>query len=219
VPGTRAEPTRGWEGLAEMLEHHGVHVVPSRLVETEDELRAAVVELGLPVAVKLPSDEFDHKTEHGGVRLDLETVDEAATAFRELAALPGRTSQRAHVQRLLREAVEVIASVREDPDLGPVLAVGPGGIFVELVGELAYRVLPVADEELEELLFETRLGRLLAGFRGGPPADADALAASLRGLADAFEANPWLREIELNPLLVLPRGQGAFAVDVWADHS
>src|SRR5205085_9711181 len=122
---------------------------------SEGELRAAVAELGFPVAVKLPADEVEHKTERGGVRLGLTTPEDAVSAFRELAALPGRRSTRVHVQRMVGDALEVVASVREDPDLGGVLAVGPGGVLVELIGELAYRVLPVTAADVRALLDET----------------------------------------------------------------
>jgi acetate---CoA ligase (ADP-forming) len=204
----------GWEAIAPLLERHDVPVAPSRLVEREADVAAAVAELGLPVAAKLPTDEFAHKTEHGGIRLNLADEDAALAAFRELADMPGRSSRRVHLQRQVRDGVEVLASVRRDPDLGGVLAVGPGGVLVELVGELAYRMLPVSEAGVETLLDETRLGGLLGGFRGAPAADRGALVRALIGLCDLFQASPWLEEIELNPLIVLPRGEGVFAVDL-----
>jgi acyl-CoA synthetase (NDP forming) len=207
----------GWDSLLETLAQHGVPLVPSRTVSSDDDVRAAVAELGAPVALKLPADEVEHKTEHGGVRLGLRTPEDAVSAFRALVDLPGRTSTRAHVQRMVGDAVEVVVSVREDPDLGGLLAVGPGGVLVELIGELAYRVLPVNEADVRAMLDETRLGRLLAGFRSAPAADAHALAEAILGLVRLFDASPWLREIELNPLMVLPQGEGALAVDVWAD--
>ena len=210
-------PAEGWDELTRSLERHGVRVVSSRTVASEEDVRAAFQELGAPVVIKLPPDEFDHKSEHGGVRLGVASVDEASAAFQELAALPGRTTSRAQVQRMLGEAVEVVVSIREDLDLGGVLAVGPGGVYVELIGELAYRVLPVSPGDIRALLDETRLGRLLGGFRGRPRADVGALVAAIGGLVQLFEAAPWLREIELNPLMVLPHADGVFAVDIWAD--
>jgi acetate---CoA ligase (ADP-forming) len=217
APAPDPPPDLSWESLGELLERFGVAVAPSRIVAREDEIEAAVGELGLPLVAKVPIEESSHKTEAGGVRLGLRSLDEVSSAFRELAALPDRRSTRVHLQAAVGDAVEVVAAVRRDPDIGPVLAVGPGGVLVELVGELAHRVLPVPEAELEEALAETPLKALLAGFRGRPPADVAAVVATLTALQRLLLACPWLQELEINPLMVLPAGRGAVAVDIWAE--
>jgi acyl-CoA synthetase (NDP forming) len=212
-----AEPHPGdsdWESLAALMERHGIRTAASRIVSDEDEARAAIGELGLPLAAKLPTDEYAHKTELGGVRLGLRDEAEVLEAFRELAGMPDRTSTRVHLQAHVPDGIEVLLSARHDPDLGPMIAAGPGGVYVELLGDLAYRLLPASRADLEELVDETRLGQLLAGFRGRPAADRQALVDAMLGLSELLRASPWLDEIELNPLIVLPAGSGLYAVDL-----
>jgi acyl-CoA synthetase (NDP forming) len=213
-PGHPTDPPAdlSWDSLAAILGGFGIASAPSRIVTSE--VVAAVAELGLPLAAKLPVDEAAHKTELGGVHLGLESVDEVREAVAALAELPGRRSQRVHLQVMLVGGVEVLAAVRRDPDIGPVLSVGPGGVLVELVAGLAHRLLPASERSLAEAVAETRLEPLLDGFRTAAPADKPALVAALAALAQLLLATPWIRELEINPLIVLPRGRGAYAVDV-----
>ena len=203
-----------WEPFARLLERYGIATAAGLTVANEAEARAAIASLGLPLVAKLPGDEFAHKTEAGGVRLGLADEAGVLAAYRELAGLDGRATPRVQLQRQLPAGVEVLASVRRDADFGPVLTVGPGGVYVEFVAETAHRLLPAAPPELDAMLDETRLGALLAGYRGAPKGDRDALLRALSGLCDLFAACPWLAEIELNPLIALQTG--VVAVDVGA---
>jgi acetyltransferase len=107
--------------------------------------------------------------------------------------------------------------VRDDPLYGPVMVVGAGGILVELVKDISFRLLPVAPRDARAMIGELAAAKLLAGFRGSAPADTDALARAVCGLSRFYlDHRPWLADLEINPLIVLPRGKGVRAVDIRA---
>jgi acyl-CoA synthetase (NDP forming) len=180
--------------------------VPERVAAGPDEAAEAAHELGFPAVVKTAT-AGAHKTETGGVALDL--ADEAAV--REAAA---RIGGAVLVQPLVRGGAELLAGVVQDPTFGPLVAFGPGGVFAELIGEASFRLAPLTDVDALELVRGGKAGRLVAGFRGKPAADAEALADLLLRLSRLAENHPELVELDLNPVLGLP--DGAVAVDARA---
>src|SRR5690606_35784008 len=112
---------------------------------------------------------------------------------------------------------EVLVGAREDALYGPLLVLGTGGVMVELIGDVALRLLPVSGDDVRAMIEGLKLGTLLAGFRGAPPGDTDALVDACLALGQFYlDHRPWLADIEINPLMVRPRGQGVCAVDVRA---
>jgi len=186
-----------------LLEAYGIPVVGERLAESADEAAAAAHELGFPVVVKTAAAGV-HKTDIGGVALDLRTEHQVRAAVDRIGAP-------VVVQSYLVHRTELLAGVVQDPLFGPLVAFGPGGAFTELIGGAEFRLAPLTDLDAQELVTVGKTGRLVAGFRGTPPADTDALVELLARLGRLAEDFPELAELDLNPVLAGP--DGCVAVD------
>ena len=199
-----------------LLAHYEIPLAPARLVPDVAAAVAATGELGLPVAVKAISPAASHKSEAGLVRLNLSTEAAVRTAGESLfLAASGSPVEGLLVQAMLPPGVEMIAGVSADPHFGPVLAVGSGGILVELLDDAVLRLPPLTDRQARQMIAETRAWPLLQGFRSRPPADVAALASLLVKLSYlALDQSAWLESLDLNPVIVLPAGQGAWVVDL-----
>lgn len=201
------------------LAHHGLS--PVRSARVTDAVAAGLVasQWRRPVALKVVSPQVLHKTEVGGVALGLTDPREVERAARDMAERLARTMPDAvltgfDVQEMV-SGVEVILGARTDPLYGPLLVVGSGGVFVELMADLAVALLPLDRAEARRMLRGLRLSKLLAGWRGAPAADTEALVEAMCGLSDLYLAHRRdLADIEINPLIVLPAGEGVRAVDV-----
>ncbi len=208
----------GGEALAASLARHGVTAPNSGLARTPAEAAALASGIGYPVALKIVSPQFSHKTEIGGVKLNLRSAAEVEGEATALAAgmrahAPGAGIDGFLVQEMAR-GVEVIVGARNDPMYGPVLLLGAGGVLVELVKDIAFRLLPLTEADVHAMLGELKIAKLLAGWRGAPAADIDALVRAVVGLGDFFLVHRHLiDDIEINPIIVLPRGEGVRAVD------
>lgn len=169
--------------------------------------------------LKAVSDDIAHKSEYGLVLVDLRDEAAVAAAWRmlheRLAKIPGApTLAGVLVQQMIAGGIEVFAGVSRDPDFGHTLAFGLGGVAIEIMRDLALRLLPLRTGDAEAMIAETKAAKLLHGFRGGPPADVDSLARCLYALADlAYADRALIGEIDLNPIKVLPQGQGCVVVD------
>jgi acyl-CoA synthetase (NDP forming) len=205
-----------------LLEALGIPVPAGALARTLDEARAVAARVGFPVALKAQSARLSHKSEAGGVVLGV--PDDAALpaawarlheqlAARAPALLREGPLDGVLVERMARPGVELIAGARVDPEWGPVLLVGLGGVLAEALRD--FRVLPpdASAAAIEAALRGLRGARLLEGFRGSAPADVEAAARIVRALGDLVLAARDLAEVDLNPLVVHPRGQGATVVD------
>jgi acetyl coenzyme A synthetase (ADP forming)-like protein len=182
----------------ELLGAYGLPVVQERVVETADAAVAAAGELGYPVVVKTAA-AGAHKTEIGGVALDLR--DEQAV--REAAE---RIGPPLIVQPLVRGGAELLVGAVQDPVFGPLVALGPGGTLAELIGDAGFRLAPLTDVDAEELVRTGKVGRLLAGFRGAPAADTDAVVDLLLRVASLAESAERIAELDLNPVIAGPDG-------------
>ena len=189
----------GWLEPAQarkLLAAYGIPVVPERVVATVDEAVAAAAELGFPVVVKSAA-AGAHKTESGGVALNLQEEAEVRAAAERIGAP-------LLVQPMIRGGAELLAGAVQDPVFGPLVAFGPGGVMAELIGQAQFRLAPLTDVDASELVHAGKAGRLVAGFRGAPPADADALVDLVLRLSRLAEDLPELAELDLNPVLALP---------------
>lgn len=205
--------------FARLLAAHGLTLPRSAFAASPDDAAKKAAEIGFPVAVKIQSPEALHKTEVGGVALDLAdaaAVRAAAAAMaRRLAAQqPGATIDGFLVQEMV-DGVELIVGVREDPLYGPFMLAGLGGVMVEVLRDVAIRLLPVDEEIAAEMLGSLKGATLLGEFRGRPARDVTALARAMAGLSRLFlDHRPLLRDLEINPLVALAEGEGVRAVDV-----
>jgi len=183
-------------------------VVPAELVNSSAEAVRAAERLGFPVALKVCSPQILHKSDIGAVALGLGTAEEVRAAYERTRAA-GERAAPCGVDGVLVAAMrgpegrELFAGVRLDPTFGPVLAVGLGGIWIEVLGDVSLRVLPVDAAEVHRMLRELRGLPLLAGARGHAPADLDAVARAVAAIADAAGSlGGTLRSVEVNPLWV-----------------
>jgi succinyl-CoA synthetase beta subunit len=179
----------------------GVPLVPAELVGSAAAAVAAAHRLGTPVALKICAAELTHKSDAGGVALGLSSdVDIRAAYERVVAAGAGVAVDGVLVSPMRTGGVELLAGVSVDPTFGPVLAVGLGGIWVEVLRDTSLRALPVDAAEVRRMLAELRGAALLTGARGAKPVDLDRVAAAVVALTDAAARLPGLRAVEVNPL-------------------
>ena len=199
------------DDAALLLAHYGVVVPPAALARDADEAVAGAERLGYPVVLKIHAAAIVHKTDIGGVCLDLRSADEVRRAYDGLRPLASQGQPEVRLTPYFRGGVEALVGARRDPDFGPVLVFGTGGVFAEATRDIAIRTLPCAEQELEEMLAETRLGARLAGVRGTPAADVSAVAAALLALSRLILSRPEIADVEVNPLRCAP--DGAVALD------
>jgi acetate---CoA ligase (ADP-forming) len=214
---------RGNGGIGDPVAAAGVPLPGSALARTAEEAVASAERIGYPVALKLHSPLPIHKTEAGGVLLGLRDGDAVAAAARTLfatiASAPELGCDGVLVQEMV-DGLELIVGMRADPQYGPVVLLGLGGIFVEAFDDLAVRLLPVTPADVRAMLGELRGKKLLGTFRGRAARDVEAVVAAVVALGDAFlAAGDELADLEINPLTVLETGRGVRAVDVRAVHA
>jgi acetate---CoA ligase (ADP-forming) len=219
IAARRVSASGAWPETAarSLLAEAGVPVVPAELVHSADEAVEAARRVGLPAALKICSARITHKSDIGGVALGLSTDAEVRAGYQQVIAA-GRSVAGADLDGVLVSAmrtggIELLAGVTADPTFGPVLAVGLGGIWVEVLNDTSLRVLPVDAGQVKRMLTELRGLPLLRGARGTPPADLEALADVITALGDtAMSLNGALRALEVNPLWV--SGDQVEALDV-----
>jgi acyl-CoA synthetase (NDP forming) len=217
--GTVLSGARAWSEAdgRDLLTRSGVPVVPGEVVQSADEAVAAARRVGLPVAMKIVSAQIAHKSDIGGVALNLGTDAEVAEGYEKVraagAGVDGATVDGVLVTAMRGGGLELLAGVTIDPTFGPVLAVGLGGVWVEIMKDTSLRVLPVDAAEVKRMLAELRGFPLLRGARGSQAADLDVLAAAIAAIgATALSLGGELRAFEVNPLWV--NGGQVEALDV-----
>jgi len=211
-------PAGGWadaKAAGELLAAYGISAARSRLVRTPAQAAAAQAELGGPVVVKIAA--AIHKSDVGGVTLGVDSphaAAEAVTAIRAILTEAGIAEHAAEflIQEQIRDGVEMIVGVTHDPAFGPLVLVGLGGTFVEVLGDIAVRITPLSDTDVDEMLRSLRSYRLLTGYRQSPPLDVAAFAELLHRVSAMVEDIPEITELDLNPVFV--RRQGAVVADI-----
>jgi acyl-CoA synthetase (NDP forming) len=217
-PRGRAENLKG-AAFDTLLASHGLQVPKSATAKTADQAAAVASEIGFPVAAKIVSPQASHKTEVGGVTLGLRDAAEVRLAAETMSARltkhdPGARIEGFLVQEMV-SGVEMILGVRQDPQFGPFMLVGLGGIMVEMMRDVAIRLLPVDGQTAREMLASLRGASLLGEFRGRPACDIEAVVQAMTGLSRLFlDHRAFLSDFEINPLIALAKGEGARAVDV-----
>ena len=213
------EPPIGEQAAKQLFADAGLPMVSERLCRTAKDAVTAATELGYPVALKIASPEVAHKTDIGGVELSLDSAADVTRAFEAITgrtrlALPNAHIDGVMVSAMVSEGVETILGVQNDPTFGPVVVFGLGGVFVETLKDVAFRVAPFSVTEAHRMMRELRGFPLLNGTRGCPRGDLGALASALATLSQFAAAHAdQLASAELNPVLVLPEGKGLVALD------
>jgi acyl-CoA synthetase (NDP forming) len=207
--------------IKKMLACYGIRVVETSLAKTEAEAVKVASEMGYPVAVKLASETISHKTDVGGVALNLKSDDEVEKAFediREKLREIGREDEMNGViiQGMVRGGIEAIVGVTQDPLFGPLIMFGVGGIYAELLNDVVVKLHPLTDLDAKELIGSVKMSKLFSGFRGAPPSDTASLEDLLLRISALVEDTPELAEMDLNPVKVMAEGKGYWVVDARA---
>jgi acyl-CoA synthetase (NDP forming) len=193
-------------------------VQPGGIAHTSDEAVALADKIGYPIAVKLASRRIIHKTEIGGVHLHLMDAGAVRLAFESIRTRLAQADQLEAmegvlVQPMVTGGVEVMVGVVHDPLFGPLIAFGLGGIHVEILGDVQFRITPLTDRDATEMIRGIKGYRLLSGYRGHPAADIEAIEDVLLRISRLVEEVPEITELDLNPILALQPGQGCRIVD------
>jgi acyl-CoA synthetase (NDP forming) len=180
--------------------------------------QAAAQGIGYPVALKIVAEEISHKSDVGGVQLNLRNAEALVTAYDEMfrrirQAYPQAKLDGVLVQPMVSGGQELILGGRQDPQFGPVVLAGLGGIFVEIIGEAVMRVAPITEREARQMLEELRGAQILKGARGHGPSDIDAVIDALLRVSQLLVDFPEIKELDINPLRVFADGQGCRALD------
>ncbi len=193
-----------------VLREYGIPVVPEEVVRDMEEAARGADRIGYPVVLKVLSSGVLHKSDSGGVRLDLENETMLRDAWNCLNTEFGSASSFL-LQPMIKGGVEVIVGGKRDPTFGPVILFGLGGILTELLKDFSIRICPINQEDAREMVEETRGYEILKGYRGRPPCDMEAIAAVLLKTSDLLISNPQISQLDINPLIV--QEKGALAVD------
>jgi acetate---CoA ligase (ADP-forming) len=204
--------------LHEILQAYGIRTPELRIASNRGEAASAAKAVGFPVAIKVKSPDVVHKTDVGGVKLGLETEEEAARAFDEIKvsvtkALPKARFEGVTVEAMVQGGIETIVGMSRDPLFGPVVLFGLGGISVEILRDVAVRVAPITDRDAEEMVNEIRGSALLKGHRGAPPVNTTSLLDLLHRVSRLAIEHPEVQELDLNPVVVFPGNRPCFAID------
>ena len=207
------------EAAFQLFDEFGIPGAATVLTRSADEAAAAAERMGFPVALKIESAEVTHKSDVGGVALNLPNTRDVREAYGRIQNEVSRRAPKAEiagvvVQRMAAEGVEMILGVKRDPLFGPVVLCGFGGILVELLKDVAVGIPPISREQAHDMLKRLRGFPILAGVRGKPAADVDALCGAIASVSRlAVALGDQLLGLDINPMIALPKGQGAIAVD------
>jgi acyl-CoA synthetase (NDP forming) len=199
-----------------VLKRAGVPVVETRLAKGQKEAVSISRKIGFPVALKIVSPDVIHKTDAGGVKLGLENVSEVKIAYNDILTsvkkqVPHALVHGISVQKMARPGVEVIIGTSQDPQFGPVVMFGLGGLFVEVLRDVSFRIVPVGRRDAIKMIEETKGYPLLKGYRGREPADLSVLVDMILKISDLVRKNQAIKELELNPVFAYKKG--ALTVD------
>ncbi|MGD8452709.1 MAG: acetate--CoA ligase family protein [Phycisphaerae bacterium] len=203
----------------DVFKQYGFPVVPYHLAESAKAAAAAATEIGLPVVLKIVGPKILHKTDVGGVRLNLKTEDAVRTAYDEMiAAVRDKMGAEVEiwgvlVQKMLPRGKEIILGMTRDPKFGPLLMFGLGGIYTEALRDVSFRLAPLRENVAAEMVRDIRSFRLLEGVRGEKPSDVGAVADCLLRLSQLVTDHPRIKELDINPLIVYGKGDGATVAD------
>ncbi|MBU4331377.1 MAG: acetate--CoA ligase family protein [Acidobacteria bacterium] len=201
-----------------ILQAYGFPVIRSKLARTAEEAAAAGAEIGFPVAMKIASPDVIHKFDFGGVRLNIQNAAEAEVTFRDitdsvLGRIPGADIKGILVEEMVGKGQEVILGVNRDPQFGPLLMFGLGGIYVEVLEDVSFRLAPVTELSAKRMIRTTKTYKILDGYRGGPLYDIEAVEDCLTRLSQLVMDFEAIRELDINPLIVFEKGRGCLIVD------
>jgi acetyltransferase len=203
-----------------ILHAYGMRIPQSQVAKTPEQAIEFASELGYPVVLKIASPDILHKTDVGGVKVGLNSAEDVRDAYELMVYRAQRYLPEARIWGcLVQEMVpagglEVLVGMNRDPQFGPLVTFGLGGIYVETLKDVTFRVAPLSKLEAEEMLSEIRAYALLEGVRGQPGVDKDAIVDTILRIGQLVQDFPQIAEVDINPLIVFPNNQGAIAIDM-----
>jgi len=200
----------------EILGKAGIKIVEAKLAPSAKEAVALSKEMGYPVVLKIASPDVVHKSDVGGVKVGLANATQVRNAYRDIVAsvkkaFPKAVIEGVSVQPMAKPGVEVIMGMSKDAQFGPVLMFGLGGIFVEILKDVSFRIVPLVRRDAAEMIRDIKGYPVLEGYRSQPPSDVAALEDMILKLSDFVDKHPEIKELDLNPVFAYP--DGAVAVD------
>jgi acetyltransferase len=202
-----------------ICEAYGIPVMALFLSKSPDEAAEIAEQIGFPVAMKIASPEISHKSDSGGLLLNIGNAQEVKSGYVKITESvkkwdPVAEITGVYIQKMITDGQEVIIGGLQDTQFGAMVMFGSGGVDVEARKDVAFSIAPVTEEDLNHIMKTTGAGKKLKGFRNIPPGDIEAVKESLIRLGYLLSDFPQIKEAEINPLMVLPKSEGAFAVDI-----
>ena len=191
----------------ELLQEIGIEIPPQSLASTKEETISTAERIGFPVVMKLMAEDIVHKSDTGAVKLNLKSKDEVEQAFEELMKIPSQSEKKISVQKMAEEPItELIIGMTTDAQFGPALMFGIGGILVELLEDVSFRIAPIERYDALEMIHEIKGFPILDGYRGKPKADIDAIVDTLLKISDLVVKHEEIHEMDLNPVFIYDKG-------------
>jgi len=194
-----------------LLKEYGIPVPDFRLIKSEDEIIGLAQKINFPIVMKIVSPDIIHKSDAGGVKVGIKTEKEALLSFQEIIFQAKKYNKKARIEGVIvypmvPQGTEIIIGMMKDPHFGPVIMFGLGGIFVEVLKDISFRILPIEEIDAREMIAEIKGYEILKGTRGETPRDIQAIEEVLMKVSKLTMENPEINEIDLNPIFVFKKG-------------
>ena len=195
----------------ELLREYGIPVPNFKLIKSEEEIAELAKEINFPIVMKIVSPDIIHKTDAGGVKVGVKDEEEARMTYQEIISKAIKYNKKASISGVIAytmvpQGTEIIIGMMKDPHFGPVIMFGLGGIFVEVLKDISFRILPIEEIDAREMIAEIKGYEILKGARGNPPRDIRAIEEVLMKVSKLTMENPEINEIDLNPIFVFENG-------------
>ncbi|PKP55069.1 acetyl-CoA synthetase [Candidatus Atribacteria bacterium HGW-Atribacteria-1] len=195
----------------ELLREYGIPVPDFKLIKSEEEIIGLAKVINFPITMKIASPDIIHKTDAGGVKINIKDEKEAKLAYQEIISKAKKYNKKARISgvivyTMVPQGTEIIIGMMKDPHFGPVIMFGLGGIFVEILKDISFRVLPIEERDAREMIAEIKGYEILKGARGNPPRDIQVIKEVLMKVSKLTTENPEINEIDLNPVFVFEKG-------------
>lgn len=190
-----------------LLKEIGIPIPEQELATTKEETIAVAKKIGFPIVLKLMAEDIVHKSDTGAVKLNIKNEDETGQAYDELIKIPSQSEKSISVQKMAEEPItELIIGMTTDAQFGPALMFGIGGILVELLEDVSFRIAPITEYDAREQIHEIKGFPILDGYRGKPKADIDAIVSTLLKISDLVTKHEEINEMDLNPIFIYEKG-------------